>query len=184
MSVTVDRFTTCITCNLKQTVALIRTTTAKSRNKDYRLTSNIYQLKDVTTKALLPYANSQLAYKKYQADKHSQQCQSLLPPAPHPHPFFFFFFAPPPPLDLVWYMDMSPVHLVWPKPSCKTQWKGEEDKADRGRGGKTTSENGQAWSSPNSRPQWRTGKKGENWLRNHLWCPNDPHSLKGRRWWW
>ena len=35
-------------------------------------------------------------------------------------------------------MDMSPVHLVWPKPSCKAQWKGEEDKADRGRGGKTT----------------------------------------------
>ena len=25
------------------------------------------------------------------------------------------------------------------KPSCKAQWKGEEDKADKGRGGKTTS---------------------------------------------
>ena len=24
------------------------------------------------------------------------------------------------------------------------------------------------------RGQWRTGKNGENWLRNHLWCPNDP----------
>ena len=34
-------------------------------------------------------------------------------------------------------MVMSPVHLVWPKLSCKAQWKGEEDKADRGRGGKT-----------------------------------------------
>ena len=32
------------------------------------------------------------------------------------------------------------------KPSCKAQWKGEEDKADRGRGGKTTAGNGQAWS--------------------------------------
>ena len=42
---------------------------------------------------------------------------------------------------------MFPVHQVWPKPSCKPQWKGEEDKADRGRGGKTTSGNGQAWSS-------------------------------------
>ena len=52
--------------------------------------------------------------------------------------------------------------------------KGEEDKADRGRGGKTTSENGQAWSSASPRGQWRTGEKGENWLRNHLWCPNDP----------
>ena len=30
---------------------------------------------------------------------------------------------------------------------AKAQWKGEENKADRGRGGKTTSGNGQAWSS-------------------------------------
>ena len=63
---------------------------------------------------------------------------------------------------------------VWPKPSCKAQWKGKEDKEDRGRGGKTTSGNGQAWSSPSPRGQWRTGKNGGNWLRNHLWCPNDP----------
>ena len=31
----------------------------------------------------------------------------------------------------------SPVHQVWPKPSCKAQRKGEEDKADKGRDGKT-----------------------------------------------
>ena len=24
--------------------------------------------------------------------------------------------------------------------------------------------------------RWRTGKNGGNWLRNHLWCPNDPRS--------
>ena len=71
-------------------------------------------------------------------------------------------------------MVMFPVHQVWPKPSCKAQSKGEEDKADRGRGGKATSGNGQAWSSPSPRGQWRTGKIGGNWLRNHLWCPNDP----------
>ena len=59
------------------------------------------------------------------------------------------------------------------KPFCKAQWKGEE-KADRGRGGKTTSGNGQAWSSSSPRGQWRTGKNGGNWLWNHLWCPNDP----------
>ena len=41
-------------------------------------------------------------------------------------------------------MVMSPVHQVWPKPSCKAQSKGEEDKADGGRGGKTTSGNGKA----------------------------------------
>ena len=71
-------------------------------------------------------------------------------------------------------MDMSPVHQVWPKPSCKAQWKGEEDKADRGKGRKTTSGNGQAWNSAGPRGQWRTGENGENWLQNHLWCPNDP----------
>ena len=27
-----------------------------------------------------------------------------------------------------------------------------------------------------SQGQWRTGKDGENWLQNHLWCPNDPCS--------
>ena len=59
---------------------------------------------------------------------------------------------------------MSPVHQVWPKPSRKAQWKGEEDKADRGRGGKTTSANGQAWSLLSPRGQWRTGNNGGNCL--------------------
>ena len=36
-------------------------------------------------------------------------------------------------------MVMSPILQVWPKPSSKAQWKGEKDKADKGRGGKTTS---------------------------------------------
>ena len=73
-------------------------------------------------------------------------------------------------------MVIFPVHQVWPKPSCKAQRKGEEDKADRGRGGKITSGNGQAWSSASPRGPWRTGKNGGNWLRNHLWCTNDPLS--------
>ena len=68
-------------------------------------------------------------------------------------------------------MVVSPVHQFWPKPSCKANWTGEEDKVDRGRSGKTVSGNGQAWSSPSPRGQWRTGKNGGNWLRNHLWCP-------------
>ena len=63
---------------------------------------------------------------------------------------------------------------VWPKPFCKAQWKGEEDKADRGRGGKKTSGNGQAWYSASHRGQWSTGKNGGDWLGNHLRCPNDP----------
>ena len=55
-------------------------------------------------------------------------------------------------------MVMFPVHQVLPKPSCKAQGKGEEDKADKGRGGKRTSGNGQAWSLASVRGQWRTGK--------------------------
>ena len=52
-------------------------------------------------------------------------------------------------------MDMSPVYQVWPKPSCKAQWKEEEDKADR-RSRKTASGNGQAWSQvPEGRGKWR-----------------------------
>ena len=37
-----------------------------------------------------------------------------------------------------------------------------KDKQDRGRGEKTTSGNGQAWSLPSPRGQWRTGKKEES----------------------
>ena len=37
--------------------------------------------------------------------------------------------------------------------------KGEEDKADKGRGGKTLG-NGQAWSLASPRGEWRTGKNG------------------------
>ena len=48
---------------------------------------------------------------------------------------------------LQWYGHV-PVHQVWPKPSCKAQRKAKEDKADRGRGRKTTLGSGQAWSSP------------------------------------
>ena len=34
-------------------------------------------------------------------------------------------------------MDMSPIHQVWPKPSCKAQWTREEDEKDRKRAGRT-----------------------------------------------
>ena len=30
--------------------------------------------------------------------------------------------------------------------------------------------------SASPRGQWRTGINGENWLQNHLWCPNDPRT--------
>ena len=56
-----------------------------------------------------------------------------------------------------------------PPPTTITK---EEERKDIG--GKTTSGNGEAWSLASPRGQWRTGINGENWLRNHLWCPDDP----------
>ena len=77
-------------------------------------------------------------------------------------------------------MVMSPVHKVWPKPSSKAQRKGEEDKADRGRGRKTTSGNGQAWRSTSSRGHWRTGKDGGNWLWKSPVVHQRPSQLRDR----
>ena len=51
-------------------------------------------------------------------------------------------------------MVMSLVQQVWPKPSFKAQWTGEEDKADRGRGGNTTSGNGEAQRAVENRGKW------------------------------
>ena len=52
--------------------------------------------------------------------------------------------------------------------------KGGRRQGRQRKGGKTTSGNGQAWSLASPRGRWRTGKNGENWLQNYLWCPNDP----------
>ena len=79
------------------------------------------------------------------------------------------------------HFDMSPVHQVWAKPSCKAQRKGEEDTADR-RSARKTSGNGQAWSSPSPRGQLRTEKNGGYWLWNHLWFR--PSRLRDRWWYW
>ena len=42
--------------------------------------------------------------------------------------------------------------------------KGRRRQGRQGRDGKTTSGNGQAWSSPSPRGKWRTGENGGNWL--------------------
>ena len=76
------------------------------------------------------------------------------------------------PTEVVWmcllFIRSSQTHLT------RQQSKGEEENADRGRGGNATSGNGQVWSLASPRGQWRTGKNEENWLQNHMWCPNDP----------
>ena len=59
------------------------------------------------------------------------------------------------PLDRCKEMQTAVVLTCSPKSSCKAHWKGEEDKADKGRGGKTTSRPGQAWSWWSPIAQWR-----------------------------
>ena len=77
---------------------------------------------------------------------------------------------------------MLPVHQVWPKPSYKAQWKGEEDKTDRGRGGKTTSGNGQAWSLASPRGQSR-GKWRKLVAKSSVVLQR-PSRLRDWWWWW
>ena len=77
---------------------------------------------------------------------------------------------------------MSPIYQVWPKPSCKAQQKEEEDKTDRGRGGKTTSGNGQAWSSPS--PTVVNGTKWRKLVAKSSKVPKWLSRLRDRWWWW
>ena len=64
-------------------------------------------------------------------------------------------------------IDMSPVHQVWPKPSCEAQWKGEKTKH--------AEKEGMDRLEFTKRGQWRTEKSGGNWFWSHLQCPNNPH---------
>ena len=59
---------------------------------------------------------------------------------------------------LLWYGHVSRSSDL-AKTILQGTWKGEGDKADRGRGGKTTSGNGQAWSLASPRGHWRTTTK-------------------------
>ena len=82
---------------------------------------------------------------------------------------------------------MSSIHQVRPKPTCKAQWKEEENKADRRRGGKTPSAhlNGQAWSLPSPREQWKTEKKWRKLVVKSSVVLQRPSQLRDRwRWKW
>ena len=52
--------------------------------------------------------------------------------------------------------------------------KGGRRQTDKGRGGKTTSGNGQAWSSPSLRGQWRTGQKWRKLVTKSSVVPQRP----------
>ena len=76
------------------------------------------------------------------------------------------------------------IPMAWPKPSCKAHWKGEEDKADKGRGGKTSSGNGQVWRSASPRGQWRAGEKWRKLIAKSSVVPQRPPRLRDWWWWW
>ena len=77
--------------------------------------------------------------------------------------------------ELVWTILLF---ISLAKPSCKAQWKGEADMADRKRGGKTTSGNGQAWSLPSPRGQWRREKWRKLVVKSSM-VPQWPSTVKG-----
>ena len=64
---------------------------------------------------------------------------------------------------LKWYRHVSRSSGLG-KTILQDTMKGEEDKAHRKRGRKTTSGNGQAWISRSPRWRWGAEKNGGNWL--------------------
>ena len=136
----------------------------------------------------------------YSPHTHCRIDTSVLTPHPHPNPPLLpLLFCIPPycapispePADrgLVVVGDRTFFFFYTrsfrPKPSCKARWKGE-DKADRGRGGKTSPGNGQAWSSPSPGGQWRTGENGGIMeVAKSSVVPQRPSRLRNRWWrWW
>ena len=59
-------------------------------------------------------------------------------------------------------MDMSLIHQVWPKPSCKAQCKGEEDKADKT---KRWEDNIREWTGLEFAKSQRAVEKREKWRK-------------------
>ena len=75
--------------------------------------------------------------------------------------------------ELQWYGNVSRSSGL-AKTILQGTVKGGKDKVDRGRGGKTTSGNEQAWSSPSPRGRWRTGKKWRKLVAKSSVVPQRP----------
>ena len=69
-------------------------------------------------------------------------------------------------------MGTSHDHLDWPRLSCREQFKEEDEEADRGNDGKTTSKSGLAFNGTSHYGKLRTERSGGSWLQNLQWCPN------------
>ena len=78
-------------------------------------------------------------------------------------------------------MVMFPVHQVWPKPSCKAQWKGEEDKADRQK--KRREDNIREWTGLEFAKSQRAVENREHWRKlvaKSSVVPQRPSRLRDR----
>ena len=62
---------------------------------------------------------------------------------------------------LKWYGHVSRTSGMT-RPSCKAPLGEQEDEEDRGRGGRTTSKSGQAWTSQRHKGRQTTGRSGDN----------------------
>ena len=56
--------------------------------------------------------------------------------------------------------------------SYREQFKEEDEEADRGNDGKTTSKSGLALNGTSCYGKLRTVRSGGSWLQNLQWCPN------------
>ena len=63
---------------------------------------------------------------------------------------------------------------------CKAQWKGEEDKADGGRSGKTTTGNGHTWSLPSAQRAVENMKKWRKLAAKSSVVPKRPSRLRDK----
>ena len=69
-------------------------------------------------------------------------------------------------------MGMSQDRVDWPRLSYTEQFKEEDEEADRGNDGKTTSKSGLALNGISYCGKLRTARSGGSWLSNLQWCPN------------
>ena len=61
-------------------------------------------------------------------------------------------------------MGTSHDHLDWPRLSYREQFKEEDEEADRGNDGKTTSKSGLAFNGTSHYGKLRTERSGGSWL--------------------
>ena len=65
---------------------------------------------------------------------------------------------------------MSHDHLNWPRLSYREQYKEEDEEADSGNDGKTTSKSGLASNGISYCGKPRTARSEGSWLQNLQWC--------------